>query len=110
MLFQLSWSIGNLPNFGRVLILNILRNKEKTSITRLVLFGLLYSLLYLVNVWKGFVEHHGILDKEQDGLRRNRGTTQSLIRISHDILTGFNEKPSYFGYLYQYGVERKPPC
>ena len=38
-----------------------------------------------------FSEHHELFDKEQDGFRIHRGTTQSLIRLTQDILNGFNE-------------------
>ena len=37
-------------------------------------------------------EHHNILDAEQDGFRMFRGTTQSLLRFTQNVLTGFDEK------------------
>ena len=36
------------------------------------------------------------LDKEQDGFHKKRGSTQSLSRISQDILTKFNENQATF--------------
>ena len=38
-----------------------------------------------------FSEHHELFDKEQDGFHLHRGTTQSLIQLTQDILNGFNE-------------------
>ena len=40
----------------------------------------------------GLVEHNDILDKEQDGLRRFRGTSQALLRLTQDIKNEFNTK------------------
>ena len=39
-----------------------------------------------------FAEHHNILDAEQYGFRMFRGTTQSLLRFTQNVLTGFGEK------------------
>ena len=38
-----------------------------------------------------YAEHHKILDTEQDGFRKYRGTTQSLLRFTQTVLTGFSE-------------------
>ena len=40
----------------------------------------------------GFAEHFKLLDKEQEGFRKFRGTTDALLRLSQDIYTGFNAK------------------
>ncbi|MCG8113581.1 MAG: reverse transcriptase domain-containing protein, partial [Candidatus Thiodiazotropha taylori] len=39
----------------------------------------------------GFVEHFKLLDKEQEGFRRFRGTQDALLRITQDIFNGFNK-------------------
>ena len=38
-----------------------------------------------------FVEHFRILDKEQEGFRRFRGTQDALLRLTQDIYNGFNK-------------------
>lgn len=40
----------------------------------------------------GYVEHHDLLDKEQEGFRRFRSTTQALLRLTQDIANGFNNR------------------
>ena len=40
----------------------------------------------------GYVEHHALLDKEQEGFRRFRSTTQALLRLTQDIVNGFNKR------------------
>ena len=42
----------------------------------------------------GFVEHHNLLDKEQEGFRRFRGTSQALLCFTQSIVNGFNAKES----------------
>ena len=39
-----------------------------------------------------FAEHHKILDSEQDGFRKFRGTTHSLLRFSQSVLSGFSKQ------------------
>ena len=39
-----------------------------------------------------FAEHHNILDAEQGGFRRFRGTSHSLLRFTQNVLSGFGEK------------------
>ena len=40
----------------------------------------------------GFSEHFNLLDPEQEGFRRFRGTTDALLRLTQDIFNGFNNK------------------
>ena len=40
----------------------------------------------------GFVEHFKLLDKEQEGFRKFRGTSDALLRLSQDIYNGFNAR------------------
>ena len=40
----------------------------------------------------GFAEQFKLLDKEQEGFRKFRGTTDALLRLSQDICTSFNAK------------------
>ena len=40
----------------------------------------------------GFVEHHKLLDREHEGFRRYRGTSEALLKITQDIVNGINKK------------------
>ena len=40
------------------------------------------------------MEHHNLLDKEQEGFRRFRGTSQALLCFTQAIVNGFNAKES----------------
>ena len=42
----------------------------------------------------GYVEHHNLLDKEQDGFRRFRGNSQALLCTNKDIMNGFSRRES----------------
>ena len=42
----------------------------------------------------GFAEHFNLIDKEQEGFRRFRGTVDALLRLTQDIIDGFNKKES----------------
>ena len=42
----------------------------------------------------GFVEHNNLLDREQEGFRRFRGTSQALLCFTRDIVNEFNAKES----------------
>ena len=39
----------------------------------------------------GYVEHFKLLDKEQEGFRKFRGTQDALLRLTQDIHNGFNK-------------------
>ena len=39
----------------------------------------------------GFAEHFKLLDKEQEGFRKFRGTQDALLRLTQDIYNGFNK-------------------
>ena len=38
------------------------------------------------------MEHFKILDKEQEGFRKFRGTSDALLRLTQDIYNGFNRQ------------------
>jgi ribonuclease HI len=38
-----------------------------------------------------FVEHHKIIDREQEGFRKNHSTTQALLRLVQTVMDGFNQ-------------------
>lgn len=99
ILFQKSLSEGQLPQLWKTANVKFLMKPGKdsyyqassyrpislTSVLGKCLERVIHARLY------AFAEHHELLDKEQDGFRQYRGTTQSLLRLTQDILNGFNE-------------------
>ena len=41
-----------------------------------------------------FSEHFNLIDKEQEGFRRFRGTVDTLLRLTQDVVDGFNRRES----------------
>ena len=45
----------------------------------------------------GFVEHHNLLDREHEGFRRYRGTSEALLKTTQDIVNGIKKKRAHVG-------------
>ena len=52
-----------------------------------VIFTRLYS----------YVEHHKLIDPEQEGFRKFHRTLMALLRVVQNIIDGFNERESTIG-------------
>ena len=50
----------------------------------------IYTRLY------SYVEHHKLIDPEQEGFRKFHGTLMVLLRVVQNIIDGFNERESVF--------------
>ena len=62
-------------------------------IVSLVMFTSCQIQAFLSKENQGFFSPiHKILDSEQDGFRKFRGTTHSLLRFSQSVLLGFSEQ------------------
>ena len=99
-LFQMSWETSKVPDKWKEAEVKFLRKSGKksyhdasayrpislTSCLCKCLERLITHRLY------GFVEHFGLLDDEQEGFRRFRGTTDALLRLTQNIFNGFNQK------------------
>ena len=100
ILFQKSWNDGKLPDIWKSANVKFLAKPGKdsyytgssyrpislTSVLGKCMERIIHARLY------AFAEHHKILDSEQDGFRKFRGTTHSLLRFSQSVLSGFSEQ------------------
>ena len=98
-LFQMSWSTARVPVKWKEAEVKFLRKNGKksyhdpgsyrpislTSYLCKCLERIVTSRLY------GYVEHFKLLDKEQEGFRKFRGTQDALRRLTQDIHNGFNK-------------------
>ena len=97
-LFQMSWETAKVPVKWKEAEVKFLRKNGKksyhdpgsyrpislTSYLCKCLERIVTSRLY------GFAEHFKLLDKEQEGFRKFRGTQDALLRLTQDIFNGFN--------------------
>ena len=99
-LFQMSWKKSEVPVGWKKAEVKFLRKSGKKSYhdpgayRPISLTSYLCKCLERIITYRlyGFVEHFKILDKEQEGFRKFRGTTDALLRLSQDIFNGFNSK------------------
>ena len=98
-LFNKSWSEKKVPQDWKLAKVKFLRKPGKpsyhnagsyrpislTSILGKCLERIVFTRLY------SFVEHHRILDPEQEGFRRFHGTSMALLRLVQSIIQGFND-------------------
>ena len=99
ILIQKSWNAKELPKIWKRANVKFLMKPGKdsyyngssyrpislTSVLGKCMERIIHARLY------AYAEHHKILDTEQDGFRKYRGTTQSLLRFTQTVLTGFSE-------------------
>ena len=99
-LFQKSWKEGTVPVQWKLADVKFLRKRGKKSYHDASSYRPISLTSYLCKSLEriithrlyGFSEHFNILDKEQEGFRKFRGTTDALLRITQDIYNGFNDK------------------
>ena len=100
--FHRSWREGICPSEWKVASVTFLKKSGKTDyhqpstyrpISLTSCLGKCMEKIIVTRLY-GFVEHHNILDEEQEGFRRFRGTTQALLRLTQDIVNGFNARES----------------
>ena len=98
--FHKSWQEGKCPNEWKVASVTFLKKSRKANyhqpssyrpISLTSCLGKCMEKIIATRLY-GFVEHNDILDKEQEGFRRFRGTSQALLRLTQDIKNGFNTK------------------
>ncbi|MEW8548699.1 MAG: reverse transcriptase family protein, partial [Candidatus Thiodiazotropha sp.] len=106
-LFCKSWREGKCPKEWKLASVTFLKKNGKTNYHQpsayrpISLTSCLGKCMEKVIVTRlyGYVEHNCLLDKEQEGFRRFRGTSQALLRITQDIVNGFNRKESTLAVL-----------
>ena len=99
-LFQMSWKKAKVPLQWKLSEVKFLRKKGKNSYHEAGSYRPISPTNYLcksleriiTNQLYGFSEHINLLDQEQEGFRRFRGTTDALLRITQDIYNGFNNR------------------
>ena len=106
-LFHRSWKEGVCPSEWKVASVTFLKKSGKADyhqpsayrpISLTSCLGKCMEKIIVTRLY-GFVEHHNILDEEQEGFRRFRGTTQALLRLTQDIMNGFNARESTLAAL-----------
>ena len=98
--FQRSWKEGAVPEQWKLAHVKFLRKRGKKTYHDASSYRPISLTSYLCKSLEriinrrlyGFCEHFNILDQEQEGFRRFRGTTDALLRITQDIYNGFNNK------------------
>ena len=98
-LFQMSWHTSKLPSIWKQAEVKFLRKSGKKSYHDPGAYRPIRLTSYLCKCMErivttrlyNFVEHFRILDKEQEGFRRFRGTQDALLRLTQDIYNGFNK-------------------
>lgn len=99
-LFQKSWRDGKVPDRWREAEVKFLRKqgkkyyREPGSYRHISLTRVLCKCMERIFAHRlyGLVEHCKLLDKEQEGFRRFRGTCVALLRLTQDIHDDFNRK------------------
>ena len=95
--FHKSWQEGKCPKVASVTFLkksgkaNYHQPSSYRPISLTSCLGKCMEKIIATRLY-GFVEHNDILDNEQEGFRRFRGTSQALLRLTQDIKNGFNTK------------------
>ncbi|MEW8545279.1 MAG: reverse transcriptase domain-containing protein, partial [Candidatus Thiodiazotropha sp.] len=98
-LFQMSWSTGRVPIGWKQAEVKFLRKHGKKSYHDPGAYRPISLTSYLCKCMErivtsrlyGFAEHFKLLDKEQEGFRKFRGTQDALLRLTQDIYNGFNK-------------------
>ena len=98
-LFQMSWHTSKLPTIWKQAEIKFLRKSGKKSYNDpgayrpISLTSYLFKCIARITTTRlySFVEHFRILDKEQEGFRRFRGTQDALLRLTQDIFYGFSK-------------------
>ena len=101
-LFQRSWNEAVVPSKWKVAEVKFLRKNGKNSYHDPGSYRPISLTSYLCKSMErivthrlyGFAEHFNLIDKEQEGFRRFRGTVDALLRLTQDIVDGFNKKES----------------
>lgn len=99
-LFQKSWQTGKIPSQWKEAEVKFLRKQGKKSYhdagsyRPISLTSCICKCMERIIIHRlyGYVEHHELLDREQEGFRKFRGTSQALLRLTQDIYNGFNDK------------------
>lgn len=98
-LFQMSWSTARVPMGWKQAEVKFLRKNGKKSYHDPGAYRPISLTSYLCKCMEriittrlyGFAEHFKLLDKEQEGFRKFRGTQDALLRLTQDIYNGFNK-------------------
>ena len=98
--FQKSWEEATVLVQWKLAEVKFLRKRGKKSFHDASLYRPISLTSYLCKSMEriithrlyGFSEHLNILDKEQEGFRKFRGTRDALLRITQDIFNGFNNR------------------
>ena len=101
-LFQRSWNEAVVPSKWKVAEVKFLRKNGKSSYHVPGSYRPISLTSYLCKSMErivthrlyGFAEHFNLIDKEQEEFRRFRGTVDALLRLTQDIIDGFNKKES----------------
>ena len=104
-LFIKSWKLNKLPHEWKTAKVQFLKKHGKKdyhhagSYRPISLTSCLGKLLEKIVERRiyAFVEHNKILDTEQEGFRKFRGTTNALLRLTQDIYNGYNKSQSTVG-------------
>ena len=100
--FHKSWQEGKCPSEWKIASVTFLKKSGKVDyhqpsayrpISLTSCLGKCMEKIIVTRLY-GFVEHHNLLDKEQEGFRRFRGTSQALLCFTQSIVNGFNVKES----------------
>ena len=101
-LFHKSWKEGKCPEEWKTASVTFLKKSGKADyhlpsayrpISLTSCLGKCMEKIIATRLY-GFVEHNNLLDREQEGFRRFRGTSQALLCLTQDIVNGFNRKES----------------
>ena len=99
-LFNKSWIKKKVPQDWKLAKVKFLRKPGKPSyhnagsyspISLLSILGKCLERIVFTRLYS-FVEHHRILDPEQEGFRRFHGTSMALLRLVQNIIQGFNDR------------------
>lgn len=99
VLFKKCWSMKKIPKIWKSANVKFLMKPGKdsyytgssyrpislTSILGKCMERIIHARLY------AYAEHRKILDAEQDGFRKYRGTHRSLLGFTQNVLTGFSD-------------------
>jgi len=98
-IFNKSWREGKLPEQWKRANIKFLKKPGKSNyntpsayrpISLTSTIGKLMERI-ITSRLEGFVESNDILDKEQEGFRHFRSTTNALLNLTQSVMNGFNE-------------------
>ena len=98
-LFQKSWTTTSVPTKWKEAEVKFLRKNGKKSYHEPGAYRPISLTSYLCKCPErsitsrlyGFVEHFKLLDKEQEGFRKFRGTQDALLRLTQNVYNSFNK-------------------